>query len=617
MSAYSSENSLSRLNGGIFLKRGGRGVVIVGVGLLYGLDGLDLKDTLRSLWQWPHSRPLDPHQTQLAGLLANKGHVPLLHIDSLALKVASLARLALAQRPFPAGFEPAADPCPLPCQDLLLALHGGINGPPAATQLLAQLGQTGPPAGRPSVRSGLWRSDLWFPADPPGSLLDRLQGEHGVWPRFVAAAQLAPVRLLLAGPPRSGKSEACRLIADRLQLEVVDALSAVRFALSMDPAALPLQAQPLDGALAAVRAEVAQAIQDSRAAEAGQGKKPPKGGSVSQERLPGLDRPPEEAEVTPQLLQAMSADLLRRCVAARLQCDPRSRRGYLLDLWGEQALFAEGLASASRLCSCLSASTDGEVRGEQAVRRLLDGVVELQSGDKAIVERLLQVQQGQPGGGKAKEAQAAARALEAQLAAYRQAMQGDSHQAVRALEAGLPGSALRKEVATDGLQALADTVCEHVAALRGQWPGWLPSPPAAHPPPSPPPAERLPEEPVREDSSSGAGNAAEEPADHIEALGDADRKKLTARAEKLQAFLTATVLPHVASGMVRLMRDRPADPVAFLSDFLLQQALTQRSQSCEQARKTFFDLMLNPSPPNTAATEASLSMYTSRTGVDD
>jgi len=68
--------------------------------------------------------------------------------------------------------------------------------------------------------------------------------------------------------------------------------------------------------------------------------------------------------------------------------------------------------------------------------------------------------------------------------------------------------------------------------------------------------------------------------------------------------------------MVRLQRERPADPVAFLADFLLQQALAQRSQSREHARKAFFDLLLNPSPPNTAATEAS-SQYTGRTALGD
>lgn len=66
MGAYSSENSLSRLNNGVFLKHGGRGVVLLGIGLLYGLDGLTSKTPygpcgsgpIRN--RWMSTRPSSP-----------------------------------------------------------------------------------------------------------------------------------------------------------------------------------------------------------------------------------------------------------------------------------------------------------------------------------------------------------------------------------------------------------------------------------------------------------------------------------------------------------------------------------------------------------------------------
>jgi len=144
--------------------------------------------------------------------------------------------------------------------------------------------------------------------------------------------------------------------------------------------------------------------------------------------------------------------------------------------------------------------------------------------DRVAVERLLQVQQGQPGGSKAKEAQAAVKGLEAQQALYRQALQGDRHPGLQGWEKGLMGTALRPEVGVDGLQALADQVCEHVQALRGR-PGWLH--PASLAPPPPAPRPELP----RAEGSIVPGEPQQEEGDG--ALGEADRRKLAARAEKV------------------------------------------------------------------------------------
>lgn len=47
MATYQLENALVKLNNTVFSKSGSIGVIIIGIGILYGKDGYDLKDILR------------------------------------------------------------------------------------------------------------------------------------------------------------------------------------------------------------------------------------------------------------------------------------------------------------------------------------------------------------------------------------------------------------------------------------------------------------------------------------------------------------------------------------------------------------------------------------------
>lgn len=78
--------------------------------------------------------------------------------------------------------------------------------------------------------------------------------------------------------------------------------------------------------------------------------------------------------------------------------------------------------------------------------------------------------------------------------------------------------------------------------------------------------------------------------------------------------MTATVLPYVSGGMVKVMRERPADPVRFLSRYLLQQSEALRTQSEEAARRNFFDLMHSQPRAGTSNTDAT---QTGRTTAED
>ena len=45
---------------------------------------------------------------------------------------------------------------------------------------------------------------------------------------------------------------------------------------------------------------------------------------------------------------------------------------------------------------------------------------------------------------------------------------------------------------------------------------------------------------------------------------------------KIQEFLSETVLPHLARGLITIRRDKPADPVKWLADELHKQRIHER-----------------------------------------
>lgn len=60
---------------------------------------------------------------------------------------------------------------------------------------------------------------------------------------------------------------------------------------------------------------------------------------------------------------------------------------------------------------------------------------------------------------------------------------------------------------------------------------------------------------------------------------------------QLQAFLSATVLPQVTEGLVRIQREQPQDPILFLAQQLMQHSMDRNSQAEEKARVRFIELL--------------------------
>jgi hypothetical protein len=59
----------------------------------------------------------------------------------------------------------------------------------------------------------------------------------------------------------------------------------------------------------------------------------------------------------------------------------------------------------------------------------------------------------------------------------------------------------------------------------------------------------------------------------------------------LQAFLAASVLPELAEAMVRVMRERPEDPIQFLAAQLRARSDEKIAMAEQKAKKRFMDLL--------------------------
>ena len=60
----------------------------------------------------------------------------------------------------------------------------------------------------------------------------------------------------------------------------------------------------------------------------------------------------------------------------------------------------------------------------------------------------------------------------------------------------------------------------------------------------------------------------------------------------MQGYLVANVLPYVAEGMVRIKRERPQDPIAYLADFLLSKGKSVEQDTIDKALAKFKEDLL-------------------------
>lgn len=233
------------------------------------------------------------------------------------------------------------------------------------------------------------------------------------------------------------------------------------------------------------------------------------------------------------------------------------------------------------------------------------------------VERLVASQGAQA---KAKESQAAVKALESLVAAYASSLVplpappagGPAH-----LSVGLPGVIELGDIAGTAVcrvdcaaaeggsvEAAATSVFTAAVTARQGRIGWLSGLASSSASSAGEPKLESAVDDHDEGSSTSVGNGgdgvqevqasvASSPsvAERVAQLDAAKRSVLAARSEKLESFLTASILPRVASGLVQIQREQPEDPILFLAEHLLQHSAANNRQAEDKARARFIELL--------------------------
>jgi hypothetical protein len=107
-------------------------------------------------------------------------------------------------------FVPAVDcpvlenGCPIPFCDIVSRLETQLNGAVAPSNLFAC---------DAADRAPEWQCSIPFARSPVQTNL--LSAAADIWAEFLASNSLRPLSVLLAGPPRLGKSEIAKLVAER------------------------------------------------------------------------------------------------------------------------------------------------------------------------------------------------------------------------------------------------------------------------------------------------------------------------------------------------------------------------------------------------------------------
>ena len=387
----------------------------------------------------------------------------------------------------------------------------------------------------------------------------------------------------------------------RLRAELINAVKAVSYV---------LKAECVEGdAISILRSDI-MAIVEAKQAD---GKKPPpkKGEELA---LTSLD--PNAVEVT----EALCASLpVRRCIAAMIQTHPLcKRKGYVIDAWDASILSVDDVGemiSGTRRAARSEEETSDEVPGHPAVPELL---VELHCADATVIQRYL-VSLGIADGGLAKsskENQAAVKTLETALATYAATMkptnsaslEGEtapafaaSHGVVLDIEqfASDLCSVARFDTRDDGqLESVSHQVCQRLCKLRGGTIGWLPElrlPAEATGADSIPVALPPDEQIIGEAGAVGMGEEGPTKRERslfqinesVAHLSTDSRSALIGKCDELQEYLLNNVLPCLVKGMVAMGKDKPEDPIVFISQYLKIEGQRKEDAAREEAFQAF------------------------------
>lgn len=209
---YDLENALSAA-----ATSNGVELFIVGIGLLYGGNGADLLEIFKSMW----SNSLFPNVSDFAAVNECVGNslgnnkVPMCHCLRLSKCVTDLLHKGTHE------FQNVFVPCVEDCQgasiyELIRKCNNIVNGgdfvgrcEPQQAQVAASLNA-----------NTLWNCDINFNASTVSGNADFVAGNllstfTSVWNEFLTAQCLSPLSVVVAGPPKSGKTVVSKLVSEK------------------------------------------------------------------------------------------------------------------------------------------------------------------------------------------------------------------------------------------------------------------------------------------------------------------------------------------------------------------------------------------------------------------
>ena len=368
---------------------------IMPLGLVYGGAGGDLAAEFDALWRWDAATNTP---IRLRSMVAGANIVPLIHQDDLANTLVALCSAENVPLYLPAaGADNSEALLPL-LKHLFTLLNGTISAAAddsihpvvcmEETEVLEELIASN----SAYPRTLLWSANVDFSSQCAGKFSDMLgvgivERLPETWKEFLAARQLTPLSVFIAGTPGSGKTE--------LAKSLCVALGGARYVTIEAAIMHVVQCTKTDN----VDTELKNELYTSIESEMQKTKPPPKKGEAE---VP-VELDPATFELTPAVQAVLSPDMLRRCLASYIRLDTLCiRRGYVIDIWG-----IDVITSWSDLVSATCEA------GPELI-------VEIQASTEALVARLCN-NLGIADGTLAKapkDQQAAVKALEEKLGAY-------------------------------------------------------------------------------------------------------------------------------------------------------------------------------------------------------
>lgn len=624
---------------------------IVGLGLLYGGEGLDFQDMYMSLW----SKTAD-ETTTILSLTDGQSSVPMIHIYDFTKLLSSL--IAFEGR-LPTFYVAATDNARMSVSDLCHTIakvtHRQVNLTSYSEGL--QVLMTKPnmqiwccniPVFRNHAAIFQAAAELFKYADGLCANFPK------IWKEWLKTHNLSVCSILVTGPPKCMKSDVAKLVAARLQLKYLDVNTCLKFVIEETGRAETAKDRasaktPLDH-IHVLRTRLLKALDSQRAAtpsshSKGKGKGDESGGEKA-----------SHSSLTEAACRGVPAQLVRLCIGAVITTDPVCvRHGYVLDVWDWAVQSADDLrqvlthrdegnnvdlgddrhgsrghqsAPSSSMAHSRPPSTDSssvavdpaaDLSEENSLPEL---VLELQSTDEASSSRFLASLLNLPVGTSApskltKDQQASVKSFDTLQAQYKSLMipissedSKLSHTGVLDLEKKGLAKILRLDTASSTAEMVADSLVvtfkEHHGGI-----GWLDVITSDEkqfiPTDGDSDAGKTSEEGLEEseddqffvqeellDARQSATSLASHAKSRIAGLNANlseleanDRKSVVTHCEELQKYLLDNVLPHIADGMIRVARDRPDDPIAVMIQFLHQRATKVEEDARSSALSKF------------------------------